>query len=58
MEPLPVGDGTGLTQITDGARNVYHPDWSVDGSIYFGSNAYTSWDIWKVGIDPQALVAQ
>ena len=41
-------DGSGLAQLTDGARHATDPSWGSDGWVYFSSDETGGWDIWKV----------
>ncbi len=41
-------DGTGLTQLTEGARQNEHTDWSSDGTIYFSSTQSGNADLWRL----------
>ena len=41
-------DGTALTQLTGGPRNVDAPTWGADGWVYFSSNDAGTWDIWRI----------
>lgn len=41
-------DGTGITQLTDGARDTGQPYWGKDGWIYFVSNESGNYDVWRL----------